>query len=361
MAKFGRNKPCWCGSGKKYKKCHLIRESEPSYSADRMLAKFRSKATHKACMHPKVGLNVCSKKIVDAHTIQKSGPLKNISDEENHVYSFMLDSTGHQKLQRIGWQKASTFKGFCSKHDKEMFSCIEDKPFIGSKEQCFIAGYRAYAMEYFKKVKVLKGMPFMRDNIDRGMTSEEQREMQSTVSTMKSGFLKGVDDFKTTLDIFTEYFASSNYDGIKSASFYFTGDLSVVVSGCFAPDFSIDGQRLQSLSPGVKFVENIAVNTLLTEDGFVIVFTWPSSFIACKKFIDSLLEVDMSHIASRLLEIIFSYIENSYFSRSWFDSLTDVQANRLKAMALNSVQYGDAVRFSGDTYTDWILNRVEYS
>ena len=22
MGKLGRNEPCWCGSGKKYKKCH---------------------------------------------------------------------------------------------------------------------------------------------------------------------------------------------------------------------------------------------------------------------------------------------------------------------------------------------------
>ena len=27
---LGRNDPCWCGSGKKYKKCHLSDESEES-------------------------------------------------------------------------------------------------------------------------------------------------------------------------------------------------------------------------------------------------------------------------------------------------------------------------------------------
>jgi len=24
----GRNDPCWCGSGKKYKKCHLVEEEK---------------------------------------------------------------------------------------------------------------------------------------------------------------------------------------------------------------------------------------------------------------------------------------------------------------------------------------------
>ncbi len=31
MAKLGRNDSCWCGSGKKYKKCHLP-EDEKKFS-----------------------------------------------------------------------------------------------------------------------------------------------------------------------------------------------------------------------------------------------------------------------------------------------------------------------------------------
>ncbi|HEX9654043.1 MAG TPA: SEC-C metal-binding domain-containing protein, partial [bacterium] len=27
--KIGRNDPCWCGSGKKFKRCHLGREDMP--------------------------------------------------------------------------------------------------------------------------------------------------------------------------------------------------------------------------------------------------------------------------------------------------------------------------------------------
>ncbi|HFT8046801.1 TPA: SEC-C metal-binding domain-containing protein [Klebsiella pneumoniae] len=35
MAKIGRNDSCWCGSGKKYKKCHLGREKEKKYRSRR--------------------------------------------------------------------------------------------------------------------------------------------------------------------------------------------------------------------------------------------------------------------------------------------------------------------------------------
>ncbi len=34
MNKLGRNDPCWCGSGKKYKKCHLGKEDDQSFSTE---------------------------------------------------------------------------------------------------------------------------------------------------------------------------------------------------------------------------------------------------------------------------------------------------------------------------------------
>ncbi len=30
--RIGRNDPCWCGSGKKYKKCHLIEDEKKGSS-----------------------------------------------------------------------------------------------------------------------------------------------------------------------------------------------------------------------------------------------------------------------------------------------------------------------------------------
>jgi hypothetical protein len=144
MTKTGRNEPCWCGSGKKYKKCHLGRENEPPHSFARLFAEMKLKTRHKQCLHPEASYQECSTRIIDAHTIQKSGPLKRIVDDTSHVLTFSRDSNGHFKTEKIGWQKASTFKGFCSKHDKQMFSCIEDEPFIGTLEQCFIGlGHRS--------------------------------------------------------------------------------------------------------------------------------------------------------------------------------------------------------------------------
>ncbi|ALO35410.1 hypothetical protein CMT41_12290 [Colwellia sp. MT41] len=359
MSKIGRNDPCWCGSGNKYKNCHLIRANEVSHSIRRIIAGFKEKTNHKECMHPEASKQNCSKKIINAHTIQKKGPLKFIVDDTNHVYSFGMDQYGRNEISKLGWQKASTFKGFCGKHDKELFSVIEDVPYNNGQDQNFIAGYRAYALEYFKKISMIKAVPFMRDNIDRGMTYEDQVVFQQNLHAMKLGFFKGIDDFKTSLDIFTGSYKLQQFDDFESVAIYFTGELNLVVSGCFTPEFTIEGEEIQSLDLDAVFVENIAINTLSTENGFAIVFSWPSQFTKCAIFIDSLLNIEHQLLPSRLVELIFSYIENSYFSMDWLNGLDNEKRVTIESMARKPVQYGESVEFTNNEYTNWQVTGVQ--
>jgi hypothetical protein len=70
--KIGINDPCWCGSGKKYKKCHYGRDSlekQNPFSAEKQLIKNYNK---KYCLHPGTSEKECSGSIVKAHTIQRS-------------------------------------------------------------------------------------------------------------------------------------------------------------------------------------------------------------------------------------------------------------------------------------------------
>lgn len=358
MRKIGRNEMCWCRSGKKYKKCHLNRSIQEPHSISRLISELRAKIFHKECMHPDASNSACGKKIIDAHTIQKKGPLKSIADGSNHVYCFRKDQTGNDTVLRLGWQKASTFKGFCDKHDKEMFSPIEDELYQGSKKQSFIAGYRAVALEYFKKISVVKGLPFMSEYADRGMPVMEQFEFQKCLNSMKQGFFKGIDDFRETLNIYASSHKSQAYDDFESLTVYFVGDLDIAVSGCFSPEFTTSGKRIQTLAPGVKFVENIAVNTVNTESGHALVFSWPKSFTKCTEFAESLINTNYEDLPSKLVELIFSYIENTYFSIDWLNGLENDKRLKIESMARKSIQYGEAVEFSYCKYTNWKVERV---
>ncbi|TXR53968.1 SEC-C metal-binding domain-containing protein [Reinekea thalattae] len=104
MGSNDRNKPCWCGSGKKYKKCHLIREEQDSLTRRELEDYAKNQKSKKVCSVNNLYPDDCSKKIINAHTISKSGSLKEIS-ENGHVMgakpslSGLIKSNGKLELE----------------------------------------------------------------------------------------------------------------------------------------------------------------------------------------------------------------------------------------------------------------------
>ena len=49
---IGRNDPCWCGSGKKFKKCHLNRADQPKIPISEVLSESKKAFSSKYCLHP---------------------------------------------------------------------------------------------------------------------------------------------------------------------------------------------------------------------------------------------------------------------------------------------------------------------
>jgi 3-methyladenine DNA glycosylase AlkC len=79
--RIGRNDPCPCGSGKKYKKCCLGKADDVYYSNPLNLLetykKVRKESRIKRCLHPKS--DECSEKIIGAHSIQNNKIIKRLS------------------------------------------------------------------------------------------------------------------------------------------------------------------------------------------------------------------------------------------------------------------------------------------
>lgn len=120
--KLGRNEPCWCGSGLKYKKCHMDREKQEPVSVWQVAKEHRKAFSTKDCLAPAPMKSNCSGTIVKAHTVPKSGSLQQIA-RNGHLYSFipslekMIKYNGRLQPELIGINRASTFTGFCSIHD----------------------------------------------------------------------------------------------------------------------------------------------------------------------------------------------------------------------------------------------------
>jgi len=341
---------CWCNSGKKFIDCHSGRESISRPSSSEIRHNIRKYQQLKECLHPDIGNDSCNR-IINAHTVQKSGPLKKIINCSNHVMYFNMLG----EIEQIGHKEASTFTGFCGKHDNEFFEPIEGEAFgTDHTAQCFLHGYRAYALELHKKKTALSALEYMRNNLDKGKPLEEQQHIQNNVITpLKDGYEKGLESLKRTLGIYKKAYRENQYEDFEYAIFTFNGNLSIVSSGAFAPGFTTGGNRIQVLNAGINIVKNIALSTTLTSSGHAIVFSWPSKFTECRKFIDSLLTVPERNLSGYIISIFFLYIENTYFNIDWWDKLNSYYKDSIINM-VNSTTWNDRpLVLNNYTYSNW--------
>src|SRR5579859_4009956 len=85
--RLGRNDPCWCRSGKKYKNCHQDRNRETPLAPNHLSALVeRPFLKNKVCFYP--GAPEGCGKVIRAHTLQRSGIIQRLIGMDNHVQSF---------------------------------------------------------------------------------------------------------------------------------------------------------------------------------------------------------------------------------------------------------------------------------
>jgi SEC-C motif len=345
--KLGRNDPCWCGSKKKYKKCHLNREGEKQMPFEAIVEAERAASRLKHCLHPLAASGVCDR-IVSAHTIQRSRAMQQIIDSTNHVRTFfpmMPDgSTGGLQLHRVGWREASTFTGFCAKHDSLTFKPLETVDFDGSPEQCFLIGYRALCHEIHQKSSVLKSEPALRSLVDRGFSEEEQRLVHAMWETHEAGARKGLSDFQELKTVMDRELLSRDYSGWRRAVIRFRGDLCVASTGAVSPNRDIDGRPLQVLHDLDAAIEELPFGIVATPEGGAAVFIWRIGDVAPRNFVESLLKREKRSIAGLIVQFVFAYIENTYFSNSWWGSLSKANREHLASLAaIGNAYYSDFV------------------
>lgn len=359
--KIGRNDPCWCGSGKKFKKCHLNRSEKPALPQGEITDSLRQFQNRKMCLYPLTREKNCQQ-VIRAHTIQRRGVLSRITSHDNHVLSFHPLKKDEFKLpipHPIGWKKASTFLGFCAHHDKQLFSKLEDSPFTGTDQQCFLIGYRALCHELYKKTTSLDSASYLRDNLDKGKDLMEQWRIQTMLEACSMGSEKGNEDLESTKQLFDKALTANLYNSIERVIIYFKGTLSFASTGVVHTEFDFNDRQLQDLSTAKVPAHSLSFGIAAMEQGGAFVATWPKEFTKCDEFINSLLTVRTEDLPSILIEFAFAYIENTYFSEIWWKSLAPAQSARLKELAGVLVQYGSPLRYSRMKYLDWSIVGIE--
>lgn len=256
----------------------------------------------------------CSNKIINAHTISRSIGLKNIADSTNHVIgvkpslSSLVKNDGSLVLEKIGINVASTFLGFCSQHDKSLFSCIEDFPFESNNQQCFMLMYRSLCKEIHAKLGAVEQNDFLR-TLDMGHGIEKQEFLNQLVNTLDTGVrvaLNDLEKIKTTLD---KGISENDFSKIKSLTLKFSKPIPVAVSSLLSPEYDFESNKIQDLLPDNYNIHQVSFNTL-EKDGFgYIVFSWLNDHVKIKMFIDSLIKLNKDCLLSTLINFFYATAE----------------------------------------------------
>lgn len=359
---YPRNALCWCGSGRKYKQCHWTRAQEQPLPLRALVHKLNKERPLYTCLHPEASESNCGR-IINAHTLQRSRVLHSIVDKQNHVLSFYpmeRDDDDSLRLHRVGWKRASVFTGFCERHDDSTFAALEKGPFRGTKEQCFLAGYRALCHEFYQKSRTLKNVPILRDNLDRGKNETEQRHIQTRVGWQAAGYEAGLGSARVRKKTADEMLLNQNYDGWDYCTIFFAGEVSIASTGAPTPTYDLDRNRLQDLAHD-PLIQPLFCTVLATETGGAVSFSWPQDSHAAPQFLESLFRRPEAAIPSIIAQFIFAHLENTYFSKQWWDGLTDYQQKHMRYLMGITNPYYDDVDYIPEQVVNWQITQIDRS
>jgi hypothetical protein len=320
---MGRNDPCWCRSGRKWKHCHRDRDKQHRRNINELLNAIGQEQSRGYCVHPDASEGTCSGGPTDAHTIQKEGGLRAIA-EQGHVVSIkkaafeIARNDGEIIPVPDGIGNASTFPGFCNTHDA-MFSPAEQKIVPLSREVAFLLSYRAIAYEKLMKEAALRSKELHRQDADKGRPFAEQASIQAVLYAGKCGLELGLRDATRCKAAFDAAYRAS-YSGFNFHAVEFDCILPVVSCGAFSLLYDLFGQRLQSLAPGGPF-DPLAVNLTVLNGRTVLFLGWIGSGGPGEAFAASYARLPQAEKANTAVRLAIDYIENTYARPSWWNGL----------------------------------------
>lgn len=333
-ASMGRNEPCWCGSGAKWKKCHRNRHLQKPVPIGKLINEMRKSFQRGLCLHPEAGTSTCSPKPIKAHTIQRRGGLEAIA-EDGHVisgkkgYEQIYKNDGEVVPQPLGIGSASTFMGFCGAHDNKLFEPIEINHYILDSQTAFLLAYRATAYEYLTKRNAVETIDIQR-GIDRGKDFQTQIQIQQDLNTYKTGCLQGMRELKTWKEKYDRHLLAGNLNSIQHYALEFDGVLPFVCCGGFHPEVSFDGKQLQILSRSNVEMEHVCLNISVMDGKSFVVFAWLGKAGGpAEQFIESFAAVPSDEKANMCLILAAEQVENTYYTPSWWNGISQQDRDHL--------------------------------
>ncbi len=303
-----------------------------------MLERSRREFARKYCLHPEAPSG-CSNRIVSAHSVQRA-MLERYIAEDGHVIQIKI--TAHvdpigllAKPDKVGLNKATTFSGFCSKHDMELFRPLESSTFDFEPKQIALLGYRSVCREFYGKdaeiavAEALRNYASVNPDIP-GFAEKDHRHQILRIARInaRTNLANAKDEYASML---------SDQKLLRYYAIRFAEAPVYLNSVTFLPEWDFEGGRLQNVS-FISEYKSICFSAWVAGDHAAAVFCWhKSADDVCAPFVDCLRRCKKDRLANRLLSMAFEVSDNVVFRRDWWESISEADRQRVVARTFNGV------------------------
>ena len=275
------------------------------------------------CLH--YGAGIRCNALIDAHSIQRSAALSPIA-QKGHVYvvskkfSDTKRNKGSVAIAKQGINKVSTFRGFCGKHDTELFQPIDTVPLAPNPEQVTLYAYRSLCRELFVKENTVT----LFEECLRGQKTNDANQL--IFDAMLKGSRSALKNLTAHKSRYDAVLKSKSFSDIKSCLFHSADAPTVVFSGCLYPDYDFFGNQLQDLTDSPVELDLITFSFAPMAQGWAFLLAWlDGSSQSCVPFVKSLTvrAYEDASLEDLLFRFVVSNCENLALSPTWWDSLSE--------------------------------------
>lgn len=287
----------------------------------------------------------CGGSAIRSHTVSKSRYLDSIA-EGHQVLQWRVNHWSGDESQLIGLQpiytrEASTFPGFCSVHDSQLFNCLDTSDFQASHEQLFMQAFRSHSRElHCKKAQVL-AFPNPQDIAALHGEAEPDKARHSLVGELNL-IASQVGERDTIMHHarLEAELVCQDYRRLVSWIIPVTHPAGpfIASTGSFFPDFDCTGQSIQDFSNTAICLNTLHFSVLPNPTrSYVILSYLDNEAPGPLQLINSL--INSPRLGDLLVWMAFVYIENTMLRPSWWRALPFEVQDALKRAFCTSIDW----------------------
>lgn len=254
----------------------------------------------------------------------------------------------------------STFRGFCGKHDKQIFAPIDDFLLAPTLEQITLYAYRSLCREVFVKENAVT---LFQELTKRLSGNEANRAVVNSTLQGSTLALKNLLRHKTNYELLLK---SKCFATMKSVLFHSCQKPSVVFSGLLFPDYDFLGTVLQDLTDQSLERNLITFSFAPMSDGWAFLLAWhEDSSKTCVPLVRSLATQvsDGGNLGDFLFRFVLASCENLAMSPTWWEARSKTQRAEIEHLAAYGIKLSSRLRNNYLTQgvegcSEWEFDRV---